>query len=282
MRQTATLCGSSDSYIKLGLRDMSAMTDAPSTISPERRLSSDLSQLGPIAAIQAVAERMTPPLFWYGPERPAGERVYRNGSAALINTGVATFAVTAAHVFDQYLQDKRSNQDIVCQLGASLFNPEATLIDHDTKVDLATFRIPAVPPSHFVHQPPTTWPPPCPTVGNRLMLGGHAGKYRTEAADRMQGGVVRFFVRASGGGPSSVSCHLGIAEGRPFPGETRIPPGTHLGGISGGVVLLVQESPVLSWCASGVIIEANDPWELVIARPLSLLDEHGRIVRGVV
>lgn len=65
----------------------------------------------------------------------------RNGSACLLDCGRGAFAVTAAHVFEEYRVAKSSASNIVCQIGNALLDPEAQLIDCDPVADIATFRI---------------------------------------------------------------------------------------------------------------------------------------------
>ncbi len=48
----------------------------------------------------------------------------RNGSAFLIELGQGVIAVTAAHVFGEYCDNKRQARAAVCQLGNALFDPE--------------------------------------------------------------------------------------------------------------------------------------------------------------
>lgn len=246
------------------------------------KLNAEFARLGPIAAIQSIAKLMTPPLFWYERTLPVGSRVRHSGSATLIFTGQAQLVITAAHVYDEYLADKRRNAEIVCQLGTSLFDPEVQLIDCDRRVDLATFRLAQPLPSYIVHTPPLAWPPPIPPSGARAMIGGHPGAFREESAERVHSGFTTFFTHVGSAGVTSISCELKIAKGRPYPDPEPIAPGTHLGGLSGGPLLLVREEPVLTWHAVGITVECHDEMEILVARPLALVDEFGHIQRGLV
>src|SRR5216684_415888 len=80
------------------------------------------------------------PLWWVVcyPDTSVG---LRNGSAFLANLGEEVFAVTAAHVFREYMAAKRLAVSIGCQLGTLLFDPAARLICCRDDLDIATFRV---------------------------------------------------------------------------------------------------------------------------------------------
>lgn len=80
------------------------------------------------------------PLWWVFENSATGIGL-RNGSAFLADLGHGVFAVSAAHVFKQYLADKRSAIAIGCQLGDILFDPETQLICCRDDLDIATFRV---------------------------------------------------------------------------------------------------------------------------------------------
>jgi hypothetical protein len=173
----------------------------------------------------------------------SGVAWHNSGTATLVSTGRIQLAITGGHVYSEYLADKAVNPRIECQLGASLFSPEDHLIDFDERIDLATFRLPMVPPRCVVHSPATPWPPAVPDAESRIMIGGHLGDFRTESNDAVHGGFVTFYTRVHGSGPSSISFKLGIAHGMAWPEPTKLAPGTSMGGASGGPVFRCDTIP---------------------------------------
>jgi hypothetical protein len=80
------------------------------------------------------------PLWWLLNSQGANLQL-RNGSASLVDFGQGIFAVTAAHVFAEYLEANNSAEAIGCRLGNALFEPEAQLIDCRHDLDIVTFRV---------------------------------------------------------------------------------------------------------------------------------------------
>jgi hypothetical protein len=68
---------------------------------------------------------------------------YRQGSMFFLDCGRGPFAVTAGHVFEQFVKDRAELRVRGRQIGNIGFNPEERLIDwgRDRRIDLATFRI---------------------------------------------------------------------------------------------------------------------------------------------
>lgn len=87
---------------------------------------------------------VTEPLCWVLRDGP-GERI-KSGSTFFLNTGEATFAVTACHVVDQCLADSQLPTYIQTMIGGRTGRPipiqlGARLIDRHHDLDIATFRI---------------------------------------------------------------------------------------------------------------------------------------------
>src|SRR5260370_1026690 len=84
--------------------------------------------------------RFAIPIWWVFQDQ-AGAYGLRNGSAFLVDLGQGVLAITAAHVFREYCEAKRTAQAIGCQLGNALFDPEAQLFECNDDLDIATFAV---------------------------------------------------------------------------------------------------------------------------------------------
>ena len=99
------------------------------------------------------------------------------------------FAVTAGHVFEQFVDDRAGRRIRGCQIGNVGFNPEGRLIDwgRDPRIDIATFRITpeeiAEIGKSVVLRTDGAWPPP-PNESGVVYFGGFPGCERIEFAPR--------------------------------------------------------------------------------------------------
>ncbi|HAP48099.1 MAG TPA: hypothetical protein DCR30_12290, partial [Afipia sp.] len=83
-------------------------------------------------------------LLWSTQEREKPTPLeYRQGSMFFLDCGKGPFAVTAGHVFEQFVSDRASRRVRGVQIGNVGFNPEERVIawGRDKKIDIATFRI---------------------------------------------------------------------------------------------------------------------------------------------
>ncbi len=123
-------------------------------------------------------------LFWRGPHQIIGAPpIVHNGSAFLLDCGRGPFVVTAAHVFSQFLADKKRAQRIHSQIGNVTFDLEERLIDTgaDRRIDIATFRIERQEVvdlrKRVVAGTSGAWPNP-PNPGEIAFFGGFLGNQR--------------------------------------------------------------------------------------------------------
>jgi hypothetical protein len=92
-----------------------------------------------------IAASYTAPFFWILRSSDGSERI-KNGSVFLLSTGEGTFAVTAAHVVNECLQDSKLPTFVECMIGSSTGTPVPLylgdrLIDAHPEIDIATFRL---------------------------------------------------------------------------------------------------------------------------------------------
>lgn len=137
---------------------------------------------GYLPTYRSIVRDMCASFWWHGHDEQGEYRILQNGTVCFVDTGVELIAVTAAHVLNGYIADKLANPDIVCQLGNITYDPENHLIDVDTNLDLATFKVSSVVVAGAGCSPskPSSWPPVSVTVGDVLLCAGYPGAIRKE------------------------------------------------------------------------------------------------------
>jgi hypothetical protein len=183
-----------------------------------------------------------------------------NGTAFFVKTPQAIFAVTAGHVVREFLQDKARDPRITCGLvdSETAIDLQRDLIAIGTNVDIATFRVSESVISKLEKQPMTGWPPKTPQIGKGVFYAGFPGQVRQRLAPREFS-----FGLCSGSG---VADHVDLQKvvtsinrddlvdtlGHGLPPED-----FDFGGMSGGPVLALIETGIVSWGLAGVIFEGS-------------------------
>jgi hypothetical protein len=213
---------------------------------------------------------------------------YRQGSMFFLNCGREIFAVTAGHVYEQFLKDRAELRIRGCQIDNIGFNPEERLIEwgHDKKIDIVTFRITpeeiAEIGKKVVQGTDGAWPPP-PNLKEVVFLGGFPGGERIEVATReFSFGIHGAMVPLT----DLTDYHLCCRFDRRYWVDVRglgLPPvGYDLGGVSGGPMLQpVYQEGVWGWRLVGVISEAImvEEFERITAVRAHFILPDGRIGR---
>jgi hypothetical protein len=225
------------------------------------------------------------PIWWVFQDQ-AGAFGLRNGTSFLIDLGQGVVAVTAAHVFREYCENRRRSQAIACQLGNALFDPKAHQIDCDDDLDIATFRIsaetleqigkPVLPAS------PPDWTPLNPVETEFIFFAGFPAQSRGMTPTGRIFAAVPYFAML----PTTrvtdrqITCRFERDKMIDFSGSGLPPQGYDLGGVSGGPMLL----PTLTdhgivWRFGGVIVEAaaGKLFEQVVAVRATFIHPDGRI-----
>jgi hypothetical protein len=222
------------------------------------------------------AMSMSVPFWWHGPT-PADPDIYNNGSLCLVHTGERVVGVTAWHVYGAYLARLASAKPFVCQFGGVTVSPERLLIDHDTRLDLATFDIEPVLSQlqGFVAHRPQSWPTRRPAVQDLVLYGGFPGYSRRQDLLR-----ATFTLDTVTGLVSHVTAQnvvvevdygrLSDADGREGNIVSADPAGT-----SGGPVYRITEGPGLE--IVGFIYEQSPSNRFVLARHADAIRSDGSI-----
>jgi hypothetical protein len=200
------------------------------------------------------------PIFWAVRGTNGGCLIRNNGTAFILNCGIESFVVTAAHVYEGYLE-ARKDEELMAWLASVPFRMDERIIGYlGSKIlDVATFRITdsevAETRKNVLYGNQNTWPPPRIMNGLGALFAGFPGNQRIEG----ESSECNFGLYSAFSPVSSVSDrHFGCAFDRSMWIDTMqkgLPEeGFDLGGISGCPVLAVDESPsgVLSWHLAGI------------------------------
>jgi hypothetical protein len=187
----------------------------------------------------------------------------RQGSMFFLDCGRGPFAVTAAHVYKQYLEDNQNKRVRGPQLANMAFNLPDRLIawGEDLGVDIATFRITpaeiAAIGKRSVRGTDGPWPPP-PKERGAVYFGGFPGGERDHIVGKdFTFGLHSAIVPLTSFTDYQLCCHFDRQYWVDVRGLGLPPVGYDLGGVSGGPMLQpIFTAGVWDWQLAGVISEA--------------------------
>jgi len=234
---------------------------------------------GYLPHIRAITQSATAALWWSRASLPIGSSVLHNGTLCAINTGEKTICVTAGHVYSKYLEHKREFADIECQVGSVRVNLEDYLIDHNTRLDLATFEISPIllASSRVSAHGALKWPPTQLLESEIVILGGYPGMLRIEQSGKLGTPFVSFIARVAQASTDHSAFQLNL-EGSYWPdGSGGLAPQSELGGMSGGPLFRYRSESLEYLELAGFIYEASASYGIVFARHASCIDGAGRI-----
>jgi hypothetical protein len=229
-------------------------------------------------AYRAILKGCTAPIYWH--QRTKGSvKILDSGTVTLVRTPKRLMGITAAHVVRAYQKDHAAaSSPLHLQLMAAWLQLE--VIDISDRLDLATLVVDEKVLCKIGKDiaPLSTWPPRVPQQeGRGIMLAGYP------AIDRL----LPKPMEANWG----LFTVLGIA--RRIIGDqitwvaerdndiTADPPPNHrLGGISGGPLIgwFESASHLTHYVLSGIICEAHQELENVVARRADFIGEDGSIL----
>lgn len=225
------------------------------------------------------------PVAW-GVKEDDRWNILANGTAFILDCGEGPFLVTAAHVYEGYLEEKERTPGLRCQLGPMEFKPEERLICclGEATLDISTLRLERSEIELLkknVCYGPRPWPPKNVVEGDGVFLGGFPGRERKASAnDSFEFGVYVALTPVS----SSSERHSGCVYereswidmfGKGIPEE-----GYDMGGVSGGPLfhLVESESGIFAWDLVGVVYNAtNIIGEIVLAHHASSILPNGQL-----
>jgi hypothetical protein len=220
------------------------------------------------------------PLYWFHPDDRNGT-VLHNGTVTLVRPDEEMFGITAAHVIRGYQRDRECNHLRARLASADLSDLPSRVIDISDELDLATIDLRGGVFDRLGWDvfPLSLWPPAPPEPDRGIMFGGFPAKLRQSPAP----GQLAF-------GPF---CVLSVARrvesdqitwrfAREFlvNADTGDAPEDDfdLGGISGGPLLRVGESPsgLIGFRLAGIVSQSMDA-QYVVAKRADFIQRDGTI-----
>jgi hypothetical protein len=250
-------------------------------VDPERaKIADKMEAAGYLPHLRQIIASCTKPIWWSRSSSVIGDAILHSGTFCAINTGEVSFGVTAGHVFETYLSQKRQFDDIECQVGNVRIDLEDFLFDHNTNLDLATFGISPflLTATGISTHAPITWPPADLEEKEIVGLGGYPGMFRQEAPRLARFDFASFFAPVAQSSKDHLAFQLNLADSYWPDNSGGIPAGSELGGMSGGPVFRYRPKPVEFLELAGFIYEASSVYELVFARHASCITGSGEII----
>lgn len=207
-------------------------------------------QLAGLARDHAVPIIFAPPL------RIGGKINGACGCVLQLNAG--TFVVTASHVLSGYEDRVRSGEVLNWQVGdLPPFDPIPRIAWRDMERDIVLLRISKNEARRIgpctISSPPK-WPPCLPQEGQVVLVGGYPKALREEdpSSGRIGAGPYSAVFRVTKVGAGHCKCLIERKDLISFTGMPLPQPGTEMGGLSGGPVLLLGN---LSYPLVGIVTD---------------------------
>ena len=221
-------------------------------------------------------------------DKNSGNVAMKNGTVTLLKLGGRQLGVTCDHVVEKFFEVALEHQSAGFQIGNHKVDLRNKIVDRSGALDLAVIDLsdwtstrgtnPAIACSFFE---PREWPPALPRVGNVVELGGFPGAMREFAPpDRLDFhsfSVAKTPVASIS--PSRITVQFDreswLADNV---GEAGLA-FRSLYGMSGGPVTTERSWPSGLWLIDlvGIIYEYSESFDVVFARPLTLIREDGTI-----
>lgn len=197
--------------------------------------------------------------------RPAHQRAgakVDHAAGCVVLVGVSRYLATAAHVVDGFRMRVKSREPIVFQAGNLLLDVEARLSFFDTRTDVALLRLEEgetrdIPALTWI---PVRWPPKLPRNGEWVAYAGFPTAYRQDDGQgRVDLAIVGGMMMVTSASPERAITVLDREHLVAIRGDAVPPPGTELGGMSGGPVFRVGEGEKLELV--GVVTDYGDTFD---------------------
>jgi hypothetical protein len=183
-----------------------------------------------------------------------------------LHTGVKVIAVTAEHVYAQYIKDKERYSAFSAQVGNATVEPEKYLVARNKELDLATFSLSDIllaATGVAIHYP-MQWPPEPIAEREVVLFGGFPGVLREERTATAEFPFGTFASAVTAASPHNITLHLDLPNVHwPLNEKQRL---SDLGGASGGPVFRVFERPIDRIELAGFIYEYSPSLDVMFAR----------------
>lgn len=249
-------------------------TDAASRIAID-----DAERFGYLPALRAQAKAVCAPFWWHGYDDAEIYRILHNGTVSFVDTGVRKLAITADHVLEQYLKDADRDPNVVCQFGSATVDIRHRVVARERDLDLATIDVSdvLVGPTGASFHAPLKWPPAPVAQGDVVLCAGYPGRVRVEHEVTADLPFQWFIGRATSVSAHNLSLHLNF-EGMHMPLGDVENLNRVIGGMSGGPLFRFVSTPIEHLEQVGVIYQYHESYELMLARPVFLINDDGSII----
>ena len=233
------------------------------------------------------------PIYWHAPTTSGERGIVGNGTLTIARSRQRLFAVTAYHVVDGYFAARDADPRTICQIGNLPFDQLMSRIidrsgyrddtdDNDGRHDLCTIEITEAEVTALRKEPVTLGDSPGVQEGRGILFGGFPGAWRRELAPReaefrgLRG--IGVSVRVS---DTQITWVRDPDLDTHVAGLPELQPHANLGGISGGPMIGLFETPghILYFQLAGIIVEAIQSLDNLVARSSHLLRPDGTIRR---
>lgn len=222
------------------------------------------------------------PIFWF-PRNAPYSGVLSSGSITLLQTPTTLLGITAAHVLHA-MREADGEYQIRAQIGDAVVDDwEDRIIAVSDRLDLATIRL----DERLIKRigtnvyPLTSWPPLVPEEGRGILIVGFPGNTRSQTGQR----DLSFGPFMAMGVARSVSDHQITWASEPEftihdPIVKTMPSHYELGGISGGAVIAIFETPnfICHHRLCGIVSQANAMLDNIVAKRADCVLPDGRIL----
>jgi hypothetical protein len=249
-------------------------------LTPERALYlKSLVASGYLPTLEKWAKKATAPIWWVDPSGGAPSGMC-GGTVCFVNTGRRLIGITAEHVHREIVERRAANPEVWCQVGAHTFDPESRIIDADRQLDIATYDFTAITANAAgvdVHHA-RTWPPLA-VDGALGIVGGWPWMLSTNQPNSVTHKFLHIICQLQVNQPDQIGAATFTSASIPW-GPEALPPGTNLGGMSGGPIYQLVPEPIEHLQLVGTVFEYHTAFELILARPLRCVQANGTVERG--
>jgi hypothetical protein len=182
----------------------------------------------------------------FAPPRSRGGKV-NGASGCVLQLGSGAFIITAAHVLEGYEKRVQTGEVLNWQVGdLPPFDPVPRIAWRNRDMDIVLLRISGDESRGIgpcIISSPEKWPPVMPREGQLVLVGGYPKALREEDASlgSIGAGPYSAVFRVTVAGNGCCKCMIERKDLISFGGGPLPPPGTDMGGLSGGPVLLVDK-----------------------------------------
>jgi hypothetical protein len=181
----------------------------------------------------------------FAPPRSRGGKI-NGASGSVLQLGSRIFIDTASHVLEGYETRIQAGEVLNWQVGnLPPFDPIPRVAWRSRDLDIVLLRITGDEARSIgpcIISTPTKWPPVMPQEGQLVLVGGYPKALREEdiPAGSIGAGPYSAVFKVTAVGDGCCKCTIDRRDLISFDGGPLPPPGTDMGGLSGGPVLLVD------------------------------------------